>query len=163
METKRNKNLLLLALSIATAISFTSCGGSEKQASTETKTEEAPKTEEAAKVDPMTDKGIGPIKTIELAALDAKMAGEGEKMFKEKCSACHKIEERYVGPALKEVTKRRTPEWIMNMILNPSEMTEKDPIAKELLAEYLSPMANQSLKEDEARKILEYFRSVDSK
>ena len=70
------------------------------------------------------------------------------------------MEERYIGPALQDVTERRTPEWIMNMILNPEEMTKKDPIAKELLAEYLSPMANQSLEEEEARKILEYFRTL---
>ena len=30
----------------------------------------------------------------------------------------------------------RTPEWIMNMILNPTEMVEKDPLAKELLVEF---------------------------
>ncbi len=48
----------------------------------------------------------------------------------------------------------------MNMILNPEQMVAEDPIAKDLLKEYLSPMANQSLTEDEARKILEYFRTI---
>ncbi len=47
------------------------------------------------------------------------------------------------------------------MILNPEEMVAKDPIAKQLLIEYNgSPMANQSLEQEEARKILEYFRTL---
>ena len=47
----------------------------------------------------------------------------------------------------------------MNMILNPVEMTLKDPVARALLIEYNgAPMANQSLTEEEARAILEYFR-----
>ena len=58
------------------------------------------------------------------------------------------------------VTQRRSPEWIMNMILNPEEMVANDPIAKELLVEYNSPMANQSLTEEEARGILEFFRTI---
>jgi hypothetical protein len=50
----------------------------------------------------------------------------------------------------------------MNMILNPEEMIQKDPIAKKLLVESnLAPMANQHLTEAEARKILEYFRTLE--
>lgn len=113
--------------------------------------------------DPMQNKGIGPVQSIELAAIDDALAKEGETLFTGKCSACHKLDEKYVGPALAGVTTRRTPEWVMNMILNPQEMTEKDPIAKDLLAQFLSPMANQSLTQDEARKILEFFRSNDAK
>ena len=57
--------------------------------------------------------------------------------------------------------ERRSPEWIMNMILNPEEMMAKDPIALKLLAAYnFAPMANQSLTEEEAREILEYFRTL---
>ena len=36
-------------------------------------------------------------------------------------------------------------------------------IAKDLLAEYLAPMANQNLTETEARQILEYFRTKKAK
>ena len=60
----------------------------------------------------------------------------------------------------KEVTTRRSPEWIMNMILNPEQMVKEDPIAKQLLAEYMSPMADQNLTEEQARNILEYFRTL---
>jgi hypothetical protein len=49
----------------------------------------------------------------------------------------------------------------MNMILNPEQMVKEDPIAKKLLVEYnMAPMANQNLTEEQARKILEYFRTL---
>ncbi|MFO7674425.1 MAG: c-type cytochrome, partial [Lutibacter sp.] len=78
------------------------------------------------------------------------------------CSACHKISKRVVGPALAGITERRTPEWIMNMILNPEKMVVENAAAKKLLEEYLAPMANQNLTETEARVILEYFRTKTS-
>jgi len=106
--------------------------------------------------------GVGPIQSkIELGALDNALAQKGEKLFNEKCTACHKIEERYVGPALKGVTTRRAPEWIMNMILDPMKMTQEDPQAKELLAEYLTQMTNQNVSQEDARALLEYFRKID--
>ena len=107
----------------------------------------------------MSDKGIGPIKELELGEIDPDLTKMGEELFIIKCSACHKINKRFVGPALVGVTERRSPEWIMNMILNPDQMVKENPAAKQLLMDYLSPMANQSLQEDEARSILEYFRT----
>jgi hypothetical protein len=47
-------------------------------------------------------------------------------------------------------------------MLNPAEMTANDSIAKELLATYLTQMANQNLTEEQARNILEYFRQQDA-
>jgi cytochrome c551/c552 len=107
----------------------------------------------------LDDKGIGPIKNLELGAIDNKLVEQGKTLFKSKCSACHKISKRFVGPGLKGITQKRSPEWIMNMILNPEEMVVKNALAKKLLEEYSAPMANQSLTETEARAILEYFRT----
>ena len=143
------------------ALVITSCGSEGKNSEkTETPKEEV---KEVVELDPMKDKGIGPIASVTLGEIDESMAATGKEIFKLKCSACHKMSKRFVGPGLAGVTERRTPEWIMNMILNPEEMVEKNPLAQKLLAEYLSPMANQSLTEEEARQILEYFRTVPSK
>ena len=108
-------------------------------------------------------KGIGPITSVDLGAIDSSLADKGKKHFEAKCSACHKFEEKVVGPGLQDVTLRRTPEWIMNMILNPVEMTQKDPIAKSLLEEHLTQMTFQNIQESEAREILEYLRKMDKK
>lgn len=104
--------------------------------------------------------GIGPITApVELGAIDRGMAARGEAVFTEKCSACHKMAEKYVGPALGDVTTRRSPAFIMNMILNPQEMIERHPVVKEMLAETMSFMANQNVSPGEARAILEYLRT----
>ncbi|PJZ46370.1 c-type cytochrome [Leptospira brenneri] len=137
-----------IVLGIFVTMTIISCGGE--------KTEETPTSNASSK-------GIGPIKSISVGDLDQPMAERGKKQFEAKCSACHKFEEKVVGPALQDVTLRRTPEWIMNMILNPVEMTQKDPIGQELLGEHLTQMTFQNVKEEEAREILEYFRKMDLK
>jgi len=117
---------------------------------------------DASPSSPMANKGIGPVKSVTLGPIDSQKASQGETIFKNKCAACHKMDERYVGPALKGVTARRSPEWILNQILNPQEMTQKDPIAKELLATYLTQMTFQNVSEEEAKQILEYLRQMDN-
>ncbi len=147
--------LSVLALSLTLMIS---CGDKSNKENSEVKEEVK---EEVAEVDPMKNKGIGPITSVTLAdEIDMDLVKTGEEVYVKMCSACHKADKRFVGPAPKGIMERRTPEWIMNMILNPDEMVKKDPIAKALLAEYLSPMANQNLTEEEARAILEYFRTL---
>ena len=105
--------------------------------------------------------GIGPItEPLALPAeTDAAMAAAGKAVFETKCSACHKMGEKYVGPALGEVTTRRSPAFIMNMMLNPQEMIERHPVVKQLVAEMMSFMPNQGLTQDEARQVLEYLRT----
>lgn len=106
--------------------------------------------------------GVGPITKITLEAINPALVKKGKELFTTKCSACHKFEDRYVGPAMKGVTQRRSPEWIMNMILNPQEMLQKDAVAAQLLEEFLTPMTFQNVSQDDARAILEYFRNYDS-
>jgi mono/diheme cytochrome c family protein len=104
--------------------------------------------------------GIGPVKeAVVLGPLDEELAEKGEEVFEGKCTACHKMGEKYVGPALGEVTTRRSPTFIMNMILNPMEMVERHPVGKQLLAEHMTFMANQGVTVEEARAIVEYLRT----
>ena len=140
-----------------------SCGGEKaKEEVNKTPVKEEIKAEvkaEIAKIDPKTDKGVGVVKSITLGDIDDAMVAKGEEVYKAKCTACHKISKRFVGPGLKGVTERRTPEWIMNMILDPEKMVIENATAKALLAEYSAPMANQNVTEEEARAILEYLRT----
>ncbi|WKD86580.1 Cytochrome c2 [Polaribacter huanghezhanensis] len=152
---------------------LTSCSSDEKKQLIKTKTvkkaavKTAPEKKEVKKekvvrtVD-LNNKGIGSIKSVTLGnTIDKSMADNGQKIFKNKCSACHRADKKFIGPSPTGIIDRRSPEWIMNMILNPQEMTDKDPIAKELLAQFNGvPMADQNIKEKEARAILEYFRTL---
>lgn len=108
------------------------------------------------------ENGIGPVKEkITLGQIDLIKAKSGEKIFTEKCTQCHKLDERYTGPALRDVTSRRTPEFILNQLLNPEEMTKRHPEVKKMLAQYATQMTFQNISEDDAKSILEYLRSVN--
>ena len=127
-----------------------------------TKTEEKKEVaKEGVPVD-LNNKGVGPIKNVEFAeAIDQEMAARGEAQFNSLCVACHMVEQRMIGPAMAGVYERRSPEWVMNMILNPNGMLKEDPIAKALLKEYNNAiMLNQNLSEAEARDIAEYLRTL---
>lgn len=151
------KRLLVLFSFVLVGLIFISCGSEKK---------ETPQNQPAEEVgSDLTEfeleNGIGPIKEkLELGPIDPKLVKRGEEIWNQKCIACHKLDERYVGPAQRDVIKRRTPEFIMNMMLNPEEMQKRHPVVKQLLAEYMTPMTNQNLTVDDARAVLEFFREV---
>ncbi len=101
----------------------------------------------------------GKIQHVDISPeVNAAMAAAGKEVYEVKCTACHKYEERYVGPALGKVTERRTPEYVMNMILDTETMIENDDTVKCLLQEYLMRMPNQNVDEKDARNVLEHLR-----
>ncbi|MFD0796396.1 c-type cytochrome [Maribacter chungangensis] len=110
----------------------------------------------------LDEKGVGQIKEITLdPVIDQEMAAAGAELFKSNCTACHKLDKRFIGPSPVGIMKRRSPEWIMNMILDPQLMTSEDRCAKDLLIEFNgAAMANQNLTVDEVRSILEYYRTL---
>ncbi|MCB0480188.1 MAG: cytochrome c [Flavobacteriales bacterium] len=165
------KRLILPVAILCVGFIYTSCGGGgsteapkeEKKVQMNMGSDPAPSAEapSADVGDPMTNLGIGPVKSIELAAIDQGMVAEGKKLFEEYCTACHKVDKKFIGPSPAGIMERRTPEWVMNMILNPEEMIQKDPLAKQVMMESnMAVMANQNMTEDQARKILEYFRTL---
>jgi len=104
--------------------------------------------------------GIGPIRDLDLGAIDAALAEEGKEVFRTQCSACHKMDDRYVGPRLGTVLARRPPEFVMNMILNANEMVQRHPGVREMLAQFYTPMPVQVTDPEQARAILEYLRTA---
>jgi hypothetical protein len=107
------------------------------------------------------ENGIGPIKKkIQLAPINPVKVKMGEEIFNLKCLSCHKIDERFVGPSQRYTVDRRTPEYILNMMLNPDEMTKRHPTGQKMLAEYLSPMTNMNLKLEDAYLVLDYLRAI---
>jgi len=170
------KNYLKMGL-LLLAVSLFSCGdGQQKEIAKEEKvlvnpnntsaikkTDKPEVNEEPAseRVD-LVSKGVGPVKSITIPeTIDQTLAAEGLDLYEKNCTACHKPNKKHIGPAPKDILSRRTPEWVMNMIINPDKMVQEDPLAKDLLIEFNgSPMSNQGITEDEARAILEYFRTL---
>jgi len=166
--------LLLKGSTLLLALLLINCGTKEekkkdgfsvdRQKTTTTQAKETTDlnmTKASERVD-LTSKGVGPITSVILNdEIDQVMAAEGKKAYDQLCLACHRIGKKFIGPAPNDILKRRTPEWVMNMMLNPEVMIKEDPLAKELMIEFNgSPMANQNLTEEQARAVLEYFRTL---
>jgi cytochrome c len=154
--------MLLVLMTLASTLFLAGCGG---ESSGEERGNAAPAAAGSVSAggdltpDQM-EHGIGPIRNMELGPVDPALVSRGEEVFQLKCSACHKLDDRYVGPPLRDVTERRTPEFIMNMLLNSWEMTQRHPTVRGLLAEYYTPMPDQDLSEEDARAVLDYLRHV---
>jgi mono/diheme cytochrome c family protein len=152
---------LIRSCLLAAAALATGCGGRDNA------TPEAGSAGSAAtaQVTPFQlEHGIGPVTSpVSVGPLDQAMAAQGKALFEAKCSACHKMTERYVGPPLGEVTVRRTPAFIMNQVLNPEGMYTKHPVVKQLLADYMTQMPNLALTQEQARQIVEYLRTQASR
>ncbi|SHK10213.1 cytochrome c [Rhodothermus profundi] len=147
--------ILLLTLTLA------ACGGrsgTEAESAAPTANAERP----AASQDPEALAAeIGPVKEVSLGAqIDAALAQQGQQLFNTYCTACHRLDERFIGPALGDVTQRRGPVYLMNVMLNPNGMIQRHPVMKQLVEEYGTLMTDMGLTEDQARAILEYLRQV---
>lgn len=160
------KKRIAVILSFIGITVFIACGGSEgkkTEKNTHGSVETAP-VESTRMLDYKVDgpKGVGPITSFEHKTFDTALANEGVELFVSKCAMCHGFDRTLVGPSLDGVIRRRTPEWIMNMMLDPAKMLEEDPDAKELSKGFPSPMISVGLKPEEARAILEYLRERNS-
>ncbi len=94
--------------------------------------------------------------------LDRELIHQGTEIFLNKCAKCHTLDTvEFIVPAFAGVTNRRSPEWIMNMIINVDEMLKQDPVAAELLRKHKKVMPDPELSVDQARAVLEFFRNND--
>ena len=94
--------------------------------------------------------------------LDTAMVSTGKAIYELKCRSCHNLTDvKLVGPGWKDVTKRRSPTWILNMITNVDMMLDTDPEAQKLLELCMVRMPNQNLVIEDARKVLEFQRRND--
>lgn len=151
------KRLVTLLIPFAFLFSIQACGGEDPS---ERKTgADAPQQEEGLSAFEL-EHGIGPItERINLSEEpDVDLVVKGRDIYEMKCEMCHNMQGRMVGPALGDVTDRRSAEFVMNMILNPGGMAREHPEGKKLLREYMTVMPFQNVKEDEAKAIVEFLR-----
>lgn len=155
----------LKTIVLIVTLALFSCGGKDKKEEVSYGKKEPEKKETkvpASKRVNLDNKGVGPVTSVDLGlVIDQDMATHGKEIYEKMCTACHKAEKKFIGPSPKGILERRSPEWVMNMILAPEKMVKEDPLAKDLLIEFNgSPMANQNLTKEEARAVLEYFRTL---
>ncbi|GAB4292459.1 MAG: hypothetical protein Kow0098_12450 [Ignavibacteriaceae bacterium] len=154
--------IYLFIISLLIVLPFNGCGESSNQDPSQFSNTKTTGQNDGSDLTPFElENGIGPVKEkLQLGEIDPKLVAKGEEIFNQKCAACHKLDDRYVGPSQRDLLERRTPEYVMNMMLNPDEMLKRHPEAKKMLAQYMTPMPNQNLTYDDARALLDYFRKV---
>ena len=89
---------------------------------------------------------------------------QGQKLFTQKCTACHTIGKgKLIGPDLSGVTTRREESWLKRQIKEPQRMiAEKDPIVMELLKESNNvPMVPLGLSDAEVESVIAYLKSTE--
>ena len=103
--------------------------------------------------------------TISISA-SAQNTEEGEKLYKANCTACHHIDNKLIGPALRGVSDKYSEEWLIKWIKNSAEMIAAgDPDAIAIWEEYnKSPMtAFPYFSDDDVRNILAYIEQAPEK
>lgn len=91
------------------------------------------------------------------ASIDA-----GKALFKANCKACHAMDKKLVGPALKGVDERRETEWLLKWINNAPALFESgDADAVELVGQYDGQLmsAFPTLKPEQILSILSYVKA----
>jgi protein SCO1/2 len=105
-------------------------------------------------------------KTLKSIAQAERMElfGPGQILFYNRCAACHGFGKgEGIGPDLKNVTNRRSHDWLARFLAAPDRMrAEKDPTALELAQGRKVLMPNLSLTTKETREILEYMAAQDA-
>ena len=96
---------------------------------------------------------------------DEAVIKAGEKLFIGNCKVCHAVQERVIGPALKDVHKRRDVEWITAFVKNSQKVIKSgDPYAVKLYEEYNKvQMTSFDFQDSEILSIIAYVKAESSK
>ena len=100
------------------------------------------------------------------SSISAQNIEEGEKLYKANCTACHQIDNKLIGPALRGVSDKYSEEWLIKWIKNSAEMIAAgDPDAIAIWEEYnKSPMtAFPYFSDDDVKNILAYIEQAPEK
>ena len=89
----------------------------------------------------------------------------GDALFKANCTQCHAINEKVVGPALKDITKRRSISWLVPWVKNSAKVIASgDEYAVKLYNEYgKQQMPSFGLSDKEITSIMAYVTAESTK
>jgi mono/diheme cytochrome c family protein len=96
---------------------------------------------------------------------DAAAIAAGDALFKGNCAQCHAINDVVVGPALKDVHKRRPISWLIPWIKNSSKMVASgDEYAVKIFNQYQKQqMPSFALTDAEITSIVSYIAAESEK
>jgi mono/diheme cytochrome c family protein len=91
---------------------------------------------------------------------------EGEKLFTANCTSCHALNEKIVGPALKDVHKRREAVWLSKWIKNSQKMVKSgDAVAVAIYKENNESVMTsfENLSDAQIASVVEYIKAESEK
>lgn len=144
-------HLFLLSFIAVITVAFMACSGSgndNNKAAPESMVNTGP-----------TDEDIAASYTA-FGEVDSALYESGKATFKTKCVSCHQLDAKVVGPILRDVTKRRTAQWINSMLTDPAAWVQSDPIAQQVFEENnkVQMLVPGGTTADERRALIEYLR-----
>lgn len=88
---------------------------------------------------------------------------KGKSLFKTNCTACHKMESKLVGPALKGVTEKREHEWLKKWIKDSGALIKSgDADAKAIFDEYkISMSAYPNFSDADLEDVIAYMANPE--
>ncbi|MGJ1411166.1 cytochrome c3 family protein [Sphingobacterium thalpophilum] len=98
-----------------------------------------------------------------VTTLHAQDVKEGEKIFKSKCTSCHAIDRKVVGPALKGVPDTKSEEWLIKWIRNSQALIASgDAEAIKIFEEYNKSVMTSftDLSDDQIKSVIAYIKDA---
>ena len=105
--------------------------------------------------------------SLQLTTLHAQEdISEGKTIFTSRCTGCHAVDRRVVGPALKDVYNRHDSRWIVNFVHSSQAVIKSgDASAVKLFEENNQTVMpdHKDLSEPQIKNIMAYIRSETEK
>ena len=107
------------------------------------------------------NKGLIEIKGVNMShPISLAMVSKGKSVFDSKCANCHSLDgEANSASDLAQGLTKRKPEWIMNMIYNPSVEVWANAQEEASLKQCLTRQPGQALSIENARDFVELLRT----
>ncbi len=88
-------------------------------------------------------------------------ATHGKQLFSNRCAACHAIAKDVTGPALRDVDKRHTEDWIIKFVQGSQSVIKSgDPVAVQLFEKFNNTVMpnHPDLSNDDIKSIITYIK-----
>lgn len=100
---------------------------------------------------------------ISLSGLTLAQSSEkGKTLFQQRCAACHKLEQKLIGPALANIGQRREKEWFARFVANSQALIQSgDKAAVEVYEAYNKQVMppNPDLSKEDIEALWEYLNA----
>lgn len=96
-----------------------------------------------------------------VSGLIAQSVDEGKELYNANCVSCHAINEKVVGPALKDVHKRRDEAWLIKWIKNSQALIKSgDPVAVQVYKENNEALMTsfENLTDNQIKSIIAFIK-----